>query len=137
MALVGRFAATRVIVVIYAHLHASHVTANVELFVLLFGLIEVILRVLLAATSISALLFISIIYCGLLGSSGAFTTGVLAGCFEDDGMHAVNRGATLILAREEFLAAYGTGNDVADKRIPFWQVCGEVHLLPVTSKTDV
>ena len=92
-------------------------TANVELLGCLFGLIYIILWVLLAATSI-ALLFISIIGCGLL--SGGLATGILTLSLENDGMHPVDWSSSLVLAWEEFLAAHGACNDVTDEWISLW-----------------
>ena len=46
-------------------------------------------------------------------------------------MHAINRGSSLVLPREEFFTPDGTRNDVTDKRVPLWQVGSEVHLLPI------
>ena len=80
----------------------------------LFRFIEIILWVLLAATSIT-LLFISIIGCGLL--PGRLAPSILALCLENDSMHAVNWSSSLVLAWEEFLTAYRTCNDVTDKWI--------------------
>ena len=62
MRFVGCLAATRVVVVIQAHLHAPHMTANVELLGR-HGLINGILWVPMPRWRPIALLFISIIRC--------------------------------------------------------------------------
>ena len=129
MVFIGRFTATRVIIVVQSHLYTAHMAADVKLLVWLAGLVNVVLWVLLAATTSIALLFISIIGCRLRGRR--FAAGVLAAGLENDRVHAVNWSLRLVLSGEEFLASHGTSNDVTDQRVPLGQVCSKIHLLPI------
>lgn len=129
LALVCCLTATRVIVVVESHFDSAHVTADVKLFGELSGLVNVVLGVLLAASAVT-LLLISIIGCRLLRARAGFAAGVLAAGLQDDGVHAVHWGTSLVLPREEFLAPDGARYDVTDQRVSLWQVSREVHLLP-------
>ena len=106
-------------------------TADIELLWRLFWFIDIILRILLTATSI-ALLFISIIGCGL--GACRLATSVLTLGFQNYSMHAINWSSCLVLAWKELFTADSTRNDVTDKWVSLWQVGSEVHLLPETEK---
>jgi len=51
-------------------------------------------------------------------------------------MHAINRPSILVLAWEEFLAAYRTSDDIAHQRVPLRQVGCEIHLLPIIDQSQ-
>ena len=52
-------------------------------------------------------------------------------------MHSEHRRRVPVLTREELLAANSTSDYVADQRIPFRQICREVHLLPFRIKNKI
>ena len=99
--------------------------ADVELFGL--GLNKVILWVPLAASA--RLLTSRYRLLNGIGSS------ILSGSLQDYSMHTINGATILVLPREEFLTTHCTGYNIADQRVSLWQVCSEVHLLPIVKDT--
>ena len=51
-------------------------------------------------------------------------------------MHPIDWSIIFALAREEFFTPDSTSHDIADKRVPFWEISGEVHLLPLVLLLD-
>lgn len=131
-AVVGRFAAARVVVVVAfsfeSKLYSANVAADVEF--LWPGRRMVVLRV-----PVPALRSALITLVGVDDGRRWRTPRVFVG-LEDDGVHAVDRPASLALPGEEFLTSHGTCYDVADQRIPLGQVRREVHLLPEAHRSS-
>ena len=51
-------------------------------------------------------------------------------------MHPIDWSIIFALAREEFFAPDSTSHNIADKRVSFWEISGEVHLLPLVLFLD-
>ena len=51
-------------------------------------------------------------------------------------MHPIDWSIIFALAREEFFAPDSTSHNIADKRVSFWEISGEVHLLPLVLLLD-
>ena len=61
--------------------------------------------------------------------------GLAGSKLQNDSVHSENR-SIFTATREEFFTADRTCNNVANKRVSFRQICGEVHFLPLISFLD-